>query len=254
MASAHWETTGSPSVSLSLKPETIHDFGGFPAELFAIEYPAPGSPEVAGQTAILLEQAGYTVSCSPDRGLDHGAWVPMRLMYPEADMPVFQLSLLRDATPADHERLGSALAALRDAGVLIIGSGSMTHNLVEFRGQGIDAQVPSWVSDFDGWMRDMLLQNAREALRDYRRMAPFAERNHPTEEHLLPLFVAMGAAGSDAVADRVHASCPGTFQQADARTADFRHSEITAVRVGVTAPRKVAGIRLPTGEFSRKIC
>jgi 4,5-DOPA dioxygenase extradiol len=193
-------------VSLASQPETIHDFGGFPPALFAIEYPAPGTPEIAARAAELLEQAGYPVKRSPDRGLDHGAWVPLSLMYPEADIPVAQVSVMRNATPADHEKLGKALSKLRDEGVLVIGSGSLTHNLYEFRGQPMDAPVPSWVSDFGNWMMNMLRDNQSDALLDYRRQAPSAERNHPTEEHLLPLFVAMGAAGEGAKAERIHAS------------------------------------------------
>jgi 4,5-DOPA dioxygenase extradiol len=206
VVSAHWESMGAPAVSLASQPETIHDFGGFPPALFAIEYPAPGTPEIAARAAELLEQAGYAVKRSPDRGLDHGAWVPLSLMYPEADIPVAQVSVMRNATPADHEKLGKALSKLRDEGVLVIGSGSLTHNLYEFRGQPMDAPVPSWVSDFGNWMMNMLRDNQSDALLDYRRQAPSAERNHPTEEHLLPLFVAMGAAGEGAKAERIHAS------------------------------------------------
>ncbi|MEN3367299.1 MAG: dioxygenase extradiol [Burkholderiales bacterium] len=206
VVSAHWESMGAPAVSLASQPETIHDFGGFPPALFAIEYPAPGTPEIAARAAELLEQAGYPVKRSPDRGLDHGAWVPLSLMYPEADIPVAQVSVMRNATPADHEKLGKALSKLRDEGVLVIGSGSLTHNLYEFRGQPMDAPVPSWVSDFGNWMMNMLRDNQSDALLDYRRQAPSAERNHPTEEHLLPLFVAMGAAGEGAKAERIHAS------------------------------------------------
>ncbi len=204
--SAHWESDGAPAVSLAQQPATIHDFRGFPPELFAIDYPAPGAPELAGHAAQLLEQAGYAVKRSADRGLDHGAWVPLRLMYPQADIPVAQLSLVRGAGPAEHERLGSALSALRQEGVLVVGSGSLTHNLHEFRGQGVDAPVPSWVSDFSDWMHARLQAQQRDALLDYRRAAPDGERNHPTEEHLLPLFVAMGAAGAAARAERIHAS------------------------------------------------
>ncbi|MDB5773848.1 MAG: dioxygenase [Burkholderia sp.] len=206
VVSAHWESMGAPAVSLASQPETIHDFGGFPPALFAIEYPAPGTPEIAARAAELLEQAGYPVKRSPDRGLDHGAWVPLSLMYPEADIPVAQVSVMRNATPADHEKLGKALSKLRDEGVLVIGSGSLTHNLYEFRGQPMDAPVPSWVSDFGNWMMNMLRDNQSDALLDYRQQAPSAERNHPTEEHLLPLFVAMGAAGEGAKAERIHAS------------------------------------------------
>lgn len=206
VASAHWESMDGPIVSLAEAPATIHDFGGFPPALYDIAYPAPGAPEVAGQAAGLLEQAGFAVGRSAGRGLDHGAWVPLRLMYPDADVPVAQVSILRNATPQRHAQLGAALASLRDEGVLIIGSGSLTHNLYEFRGQGIDAPVPDWVSAFGDWMMTALRENRRDALLDYRRQAPFAERNHPSEEHLLPLFVAMGAAGTDAQAERIHAS------------------------------------------------
>ena len=187
VVSAHWESDGAPAVSLASHPETIHDFRGFPPALFAIDYPAPGAPELASHAAQLLEQAGFSVRRSAERGLDHGAWVPLRLMYPQADIPVTQLALIHGGSPADHETLGRALAALRNEGVLIVGSGSLTHNLGEFRGQGLGAPVPPWVSD-------------------YRRQAPEGERNHPSEEHLLPLFVAMGAAGDAARAERIHAS------------------------------------------------
>jgi 4,5-DOPA dioxygenase extradiol len=206
VASAHWESIGGPAVSLAAHPATIHDFGGFPPALFVIEYPAPGAPEIAERAAGLLEAAGLPVKRNPSRGLDHGAWVPLRLMYPDADIPVAQIALLHGATPAAHERMGEALAALRAEGVLVIGSGSLTHNLYEFHGQHIDAAVPAWVSDFGDWMHAALAGRQRAALLDYRRQAPFAERNHPSEEHLLPLFVAMGAAGIDAGAKRLHAS------------------------------------------------
>jgi 4,5-DOPA dioxygenase extradiol len=206
VASAHWETLNAPALSFAEHPETIHDFGGFPAELFAIEYPAPGAPDVAARAAALLEGAGLAVKRSPDRGLDHGAWVPLRLMYPEADIPMTQISILRGAAPADHEKIGQALTALRDEGVLVIGSGSLTHNLYEISRGGAEAPAPSWVTEFRDWMNTNLDENQRDALRDYRRRAPHAERNHPTDEHLLPLFVAMGAAGEAAQAKLLHTS------------------------------------------------
>lgn len=206
VASSHWENPGGPAISFAARPETIHDFGGFPPALFAITYPAPGAPDVAERAADLLEGAGYGVMRSRSRGLDHGAWVPLHLMYPEADIPVTQLSLLRGATPEAHEELGHALAMLREEGILLIGSGSLTHNLHEFRGQDVNAPVPLWVTDFGEWMHAMLTRKQHAALLDYRRQAPHAERNHPTEEHLLPLFVAMGASGDQAAAQRLHAS------------------------------------------------
>jgi 4,5-DOPA dioxygenase extradiol len=206
IASAHWESMGGPAVSLAAQPETIHDFGGFPDALYQIQYPAPGAPEVASHAATLLEQAGFAVKRSGTRGLDHGAWVPLHLMYPQADIPVAQISVVRGASATDHEKMGKALTSLREDGVLIIGSGSLTHNLYEVSGHSINAEVPAWVSDFDGWMKNALETNQHEALRNYRAQAPSATRNHPSEEHLLPLFVAMGAAGEAAKAQRVHSS------------------------------------------------
>ena len=206
VASAHWESTGGPAVSLAPRPETIYDFGGFPDELYAVRYRAPGAPDVALRAAALLGEAGFTVGQSPQRGLDHGAWVPLSLMYPAADIPVSQVSIMRGASPAAHEKMGQSLAALRGEGVLVVGSGSLTHNLYEFRGGAIDAPAPAWVADFGAWMKARLEAGDRAALLDYRMRAPHAARNHPTEEHLLPLFVAMGAAGDEAKAVRLHAS------------------------------------------------
>ncbi|MEX5746161.1 dioxygenase [Massilia sp. X63] len=204
--SAHWETLGAPAVSLAPRPATIHDFGGFPRALFEIQYPAPGAPEVAERAASLLEQAGMAVQRAPDRGLDHGAWVPLRLMYPQADVPVAQMSILHGGDPAAHLALGQALAALREEGVLVLASGSLTHNLYEYRGQGVDAPAPGWVAGFGDWIKARLDAGDRAALLDYRRAAPYAAQNHPTDEHLLPLFVALGAAGPQAHATRLHAS------------------------------------------------
>lgn len=206
VVSAHWESLGGPAVSLAAQPETIHDFGGFPRALFEMQYPAPGAPQVGEQAAVLLEQAGFEVKRSASRGLDHGAWVPLSLMYPQADIPTLQVSVLRGAGPAEHERLGLALAALRDQGVLVIGSGSLTHNLYEFRGQDINEPAPAWVSEFSAWMADKLAHGNRQALLNYRQEAPHAARNHPTDEHLMPLYAAMGAAGAGAKGERLHAS------------------------------------------------
>jgi 4,5-DOPA dioxygenase extradiol len=206
VVSAHWESLGGPAISQAREMETIHDFGGFPAALFALQYPAQGSPDTAASVAQLLEDAGYQVKLSQQRGLDHGAWVPLMLMYPDADIPAFQISLLRGASAGEHERLGRALAALREAGVLVIGSGSLTHNLHELRGHAIDSPVPEWVSAFGTWMKDALQEGKHDDLLEYRRLAPHAARNHPTEEHLMPLFVAMGAAGGNVKATQLHSS------------------------------------------------
>ncbi len=206
VVSAHWENTGGPAVSLAQQPDTIHDFGGFPRELHELQYAPPGAPKVAEQAAQLLRDAGFTVKTSNSRGLDHGAWVPLSLIYPDADIPVFQVSLIQGASPAEHYRLGAALQSLRAQGVLIMGSGALTHNLSEFAGQPLDESPPPWVTDFENWMAEALSAGRLSDLLDYRRLAPGAERNHPQEDHLLPLFVVLGAAGQDAVATRVHAS------------------------------------------------
>ena len=206
MVSAHWEAAGGPTVSLAPKPDTIHDFGGFPRALFEIQYPADGAPDAAAQAATLLEQAGFAVKRSETRGLDHGAWVPLRLMYPEADIPVAQISLIHGGSPAQHALMGAAFGRMREQGILIIGSGSLTHNLYEIDRGGVDAPVPSWVSDFEIWMKQRLESNQHDALLDYRGRAPSAARNHPSEEHLLPLFVAMGAAGAAPKVELLHSS------------------------------------------------
>jgi 4,5-DOPA dioxygenase extradiol len=206
LVSAHWETSAAPAVSLAAQPETIYDFGGFSPALYQIRYRAPGAPALAEQAAALFEAAGIPAGRNAQRGLDHGAWVPLSLMYPDADLPVMQISLVRGAGPAAHERMGQALAQLRHEGVLVIGSGSLTHNLYEIRGQPVDAPAPHWVNEFEKWMRERLETNDVEALLAYRKRAPSAVQNHPSEEHLLPLFVAMGAAGAGARAILLHTS------------------------------------------------
>ena len=161
-----------------------------------MQYPAPGAPELAQDAARLLAQAGFEVALDDRRGLDHGAWVPLRYLFPQADMPVFQVSLPHDIDAAGALRLGQALAPLRERGVLVVGSGSLTHNLYEFRQHIRD---PEYAQEFADWVRDAVAAHDVAALVDYRRRAPHAERAHPTEEHYLPLLVAVGASfGTDA--------------------------------------------------------
>jgi len=202
--SAHWETA-SPTLSSATGPETIHDFYGFPRALYEMRYAAPGAPALAERAAALLGQAGLAASLAP-RGLDHGAWVPLMLMYPEADIPVTQLSLQTALGPAHHRKVGAALQALRDDGVLILGSGSATHNLGELRIATIDAPAAPWVSSFTDWLAAAVEGGRTEDLVDYRKRAPNAARNHPSEEHFLPFFTALGAAGEAARGSRIHAS------------------------------------------------
>lgn len=203
--SAHWETA-MPAVSTTLQPETIHDFYGFPEALYAMRYPAPGAPELAKQAVQLLAASGLGATTDEQRGLDHGAWVPLMLMYPEAGIPVTQLAVQTSLGSAHHWRLGEALRPLRDQGVLIIGSGSVTHNLGEFGRHRYDSPPPPWVSAFNDWLHMTVESSDREALIDYRTRAPQAVRNHPTEEHLLPLLVAAGAATPGSRPQRLHAA------------------------------------------------
>jgi 4,5-DOPA dioxygenase extradiol len=193
MASAHWETS-LPMVTGSPKPETIHDFGGFPAELYEIEYAAPGAPALAARAVSLLKDAGITAGIDGGRGLDHGAWVPLRWMYPDANIPVVQLALQPARGTAHHLALGRALAPLSHQNVLIVGSGHTTHNLREFfvdRGR----RGASYATAFAQWVDDRIAGDDVDALVDYRERAPEAVRAHPTDEHFLPIFVALGAAG-----------------------------------------------------------
>jgi 4,5-DOPA dioxygenase extradiol len=203
--SAHWETE-SPVVSAVERNDTIYDFRGFPRPLYEITYPAPGAPSLALQVAELLRASGLSCGIDRVRGLDHGAWVPLLLMYPQANIPVLQLSIQPHLGPAHHLHLGRALERLCGEGVLIIGSGSLTHDLSEFRGQALDAPAPDWVSRFADWFGEKLDAAKTDDLVDYRRQAPFAVKNHPSDEHLLPLYAALGAAGSSWRAERLHAS------------------------------------------------
>jgi 4,5-DOPA dioxygenase extradiol len=204
MASAHW-LSRRPQVGSAVAPETIHDFGGFPAPLYQLRYPAPGSPALAKRVMQGLDHAKLAPTADSARGLDHGAWVPLRLLYPDADIPVVPISIQPEFGPVHHYALGQALAPLRDEGVLLIGSGSITHNLHDLgAGYSKERQAP-YVKPFIDWIEQKLAAGDIDALLDYRRQAPFAERAHPTDEHLLPLFVALGAAGADAHAQRIDA-------------------------------------------------
>jgi 4,5-DOPA dioxygenase extradiol len=202
--SAHWETE-MPEVGAVAQPETIHDFYGFPPALYRMRYDAPGAPQLAGRIRALLKEAGFKAALDPQRGLDHGAWSPLSLIYPAADIPVLQLSIQPHRDPAHHLALGRALAPLRDEGVLIMATGSMTHNLRMLDRSDLNPPA-DWAAAFSAWMAQKLEQRDDAALLDYRRQAPFAAQNHPTDEHLLPLYVALGAATSGAPAQRIHAS------------------------------------------------
>jgi 4,5-DOPA dioxygenase extradiol len=192
--SAHWEAR-NPAVSTAQRPATIHDFYGFPRELEDVTYPAPGDPGLAARAGALLRAAGFEGVTEPDRGLDHGAWVPLALMFPDAATPVAQLSVQTALGPAHHLAVGRALSSLREEGVLVLGSGGATHNLGEFRGQRIDEEPPTHVREFEAWLCAAVERGDVEALAAYRQAAPTPVRIHPTEEHFLPMLVAAGAGG-----------------------------------------------------------
>src|SRR5262245_22616052 len=196
IASAHWETS-VPMLTGSDKPETIHDFGGFPEELYRIRYGAPGSPQLAQESVALMKDAGITAGVNGCRGIDHGAWVPLRWMYPNADVPIVQLSLSPELGAAHHVELGRALAPLADDGVLIVGSGHATHNLRDWMTDPRRKEPLAYAEAFATWVAQRLAAHDTSALVDYREQAPEAARAHPSEEHYLPLLVAWGAAGED---------------------------------------------------------
>ncbi len=205
IVSAHWDTA-VPTVGLAERPETIHDFWGFPDELYALRYPATGCREAALEVVAALEAAGLPVATDATRGLDHGAWVPLRLMFPEAEVPVIPVSVQSHLGPAGAHRLGEALAPLAGRGFLVIGSGSVTHNLRDYQqAWQRGGETPDYVRPFADWLHAHLAANDREALLDYRRQAPNAVRAHPSDEHLLPLFVAWGAGGQQPETRRFHA-------------------------------------------------
>ncbi len=192
--SAHWGRP-QPTVSTVDQPATLHDFSGFPEALYQMSYLAPGAPELAAQVLNQLLEAGLPILQHGSRGLDHGAWAPLKLLYPEADVPVTQLAIQPAAGPEWHWQLGRALAPLREQGVLILASGAITHNFGWLNWQG-DAQAYEPAREFSDWVGQRLADGQTDALLDYRRQAPHGTCAHPTEEHLHPLFVALGAGGS----------------------------------------------------------
>jgi 4,5-DOPA dioxygenase extradiol len=190
--SAHWETA-APTVSTAAAPETIHDFYGFPDTLYRLRYAAPGAPDLAERVVGLLGDAGIGGGIDASRGLDHGAWNPLLLIYPDADIPVTQLSIQSSLDPAHHAAVGRALRPLRDEGVLILASGGAVHNLRQFH---VDRDMPApWAVSFDDWLAERIVAGEEDALVGYRQTRPEAPLAHPRDEHFMPLFVALGAGG-----------------------------------------------------------
>lgn len=191
VVSPHWMTR-QPQVTLSRRPETIHDFGGFERALYALRYPVEGAHLAALRAVELLQEAGLHATGDADRGLDHGTWVPLLHLYPQADVPVFQVSLPSGLDADGAWQYGRVLAPLADEGVLIVGSGSLTHNLYEVRFG--EPQAEAYAGEFARWVRDAVLAGDDDRLRRTLAIAPHARRAHPTTEHFLPLLVAAGAA------------------------------------------------------------
>jgi aromatic ring-opening dioxygenase catalytic subunit (LigB family) len=199
LVSGHWETRGGFAFTGAERPELLFDYYGFPPETYQIRWPVPGDPALAEKAAGLLQSAGFATAISPDRGLDHGVFVPMKVAFPDADIPLVQMSLETSLDPALHLRAGAALAPLREEGVLILGSGMSFHNLRVYG----DPRVVEPSSAFDQWLGAAATApaQARAALLAQWEEAPYARFCHPRAEHLLPLMVAAGASGAPGTQD-----------------------------------------------------
>ena len=201
VVSPHWQTRGL-QVMTTQHLETTHDFSGFPQALYQLQYPTHGHLDLAEATMALLESFGLEAEAESSRGLDHGAWVPLMYLLPDANIPVFQVSMPKDLNAASALKLGAALSGMREKGVLIIGSGGLTHNLYEISPK--DSKPASYIEPFVSWMREAVIARDFEKLANYRQLAPNAARAHPTDEHLLPLMVAIGATAEDEKPKVVH--------------------------------------------------
>jgi 4,5-DOPA dioxygenase extradiol len=196
VVSGHFEAPGPVRVTASAAPPTIHDFSGFPDELARIRYPAKGDPGLAALTARLLEESGFAARTDPERGLDHGAWVPLRFLYPGADVPVLEISQPLRRNPEDALRMGAALSRLRDQEVLLVATGGIVHNLATIDPFAQPGQAADWARAFDTWISDRLAAMDIAGIASYRTTAPYADRAVPTPEHFDPIFVALGSARS----------------------------------------------------------
>ncbi len=203
MVSAH-HMTPIPEAGTAVRPQTIYDFSGFPPALYQIQYPSPGAAKIGARIAALLGNAGIEVRINPNRGLDHGAWVPLRLMFPDADVPVVPLSIQPWMDARHHFAVGRAIATLRGENILVIGSGNLTHNLGDIWGWERDAGATPYVTAFQAWFAERLAARDIEALLDWKRQAPHRQRAHPTDDHLLPIFVALGAGEASSRTLRLH--------------------------------------------------
>lgn len=202
--SAHWQTS-IPTVNSVERPETIHDFYGFPEELYEMEYPASGDPELAEHVKDLIIGTGLTCDLDYERGLDHGAWVPLMLMYPQADVPVVQLSIQSSLDPDSHLKVGRAINKLCDENILIVGSGGAVHPL-GYAGFSFGGETDEWALQFNDWLKDAVTRGDENHLVNYRQLAPYPERAHPYPDHYMPLVAAYGAAGEEVKGKVIHHS------------------------------------------------
>jgi 4,5-DOPA dioxygenase extradiol len=219
VASAHYESQ-EPEIVSDPEPETVYDFGGFDPALYEMIYPAKGDPGIASEILGLFEKAGIAASLKPKRGFDHGTWTPLMLAYRDGDIPVVQISIQPGRDASHHYRLGAALQSLRDRNILVIGSGHITHNLRAIFGamqSGRSAGHPmmEMVPAFTGWIEEKLKEGATEDLLNWNKEAPFAAENHPSDEHFMPLFVALGAGGAEGKATLMHRSTQYGFFVSD---------------------------------------
>lgn len=236
--SAHYDSP-TTEVTAAERPDTIHDFGGFPDELYRLRYPAPGSPELARDIVARLTAADVAARLAPNRGLDHGAWIPLSLMLPRADVPVLQISVNSRRSPQEHFALGRALRSLRDAGTLVLGSGGATHNLALYahaRGRDDDSTPPEWVESFNEWTAGAVVGRRFDDLFRYAELAPFAAQNHPTPEHYLPLFVTLGTAHDDEPGVRIHSSYDRGLLSLDAYAFGLAQLSPREIRVRTAVP------------------
>jgi 4,5-DOPA dioxygenase extradiol len=236
--SAHYDVA-TTEITAGARPETIHDFGGFPDELYRLRYPAPGDPQLAQDIVARLSAAGIPSRLAPDRGFDHGAWIPASLMFPRADVPVLQVSIDSARSPEQHFELGRALRSLREFGALVLGSGGATHNLALYaraRGRDDESPPPDWVEAFNEWTAAAIAARRFEDLFRYSERAPYAAQNHPTAEHLLPLFVTLGAAHDDEPGVRVHSSYDRGLLSLDAYAFGLAPPVPREIRLRAAAP------------------
>jgi len=191
--SAHWGSGRTVSVTDTQWHTTLHDFAGFPAQLYDLTYNAPADPKLASHIVGALNKAGFQAGITKDRGLDHGVWIPLRLMYPEADIPVVALSVPLQLSPEELYKVGQTLASLREQGVMIFGSGGIVHNLRLVQFEDKNFPVERWAAEFDRWFRDAMEQKNPAELFNYRNVAPHGQLDVPTFEHFAPVFVVLGA-------------------------------------------------------------